>query len=79
MKYLLAHFRAWLVGDVYVVMDCDLCVGVSAKQQGAELLRADHARELAALADGSEEFVARVERMVYNRQRIENHELQDAG
>lgn len=47
--------------DVYIVLDGPRVVGVSAKLQGAELIRADEGRRMQA----------------HNALRIENHELQD--
>lgn len=67
------------MADVYIVMDGSRVVGVSARLQGAELMRNDEALRLAETRfwtgdrgsdpnDGSE---------FYDRMRIENHELRD--
>ncbi|MCV6982126.1 hypothetical protein H7I53_18090 [Mycolicibacterium pulveris] len=56
-------------------MDGSRVVGISARLQGAELIRADEARRLAVGMDGQvtdEDY-----RTCYERVRIENHELQD--
>ena len=75
--------------DVYVVLDGSTFVGVSARLQGAEVLRSDWARKQ-ALATFPDVYVApewaanrrenreRFERVVYERQQIINSELQDA-
>lgn len=63
--------------DVYVVLDGPVLVGVSAKLQGAELLRSDWAQKLAAqqCLPGD---TGPLERVIYDRQQIVNTELQDA-
>lgn len=68
--------------DIYVVRDMfpdgdDPVIGISAKLQGAELIRADYVREHAQLeypGSGSRE---RSEQMLDLRLTIDNHELQD--
>lgn len=61
--------------DVYIVLDGARIIGVSARLQGAELIRVDEARRLAEGRDG---FVADEDyRTTSARLRIENHELQD--
>ncbi|SBS73850.1 Gp53 [uncultured Mycobacterium sp.] len=75
MTRLLAYLRSLLISQVYVVLDGGTCVGVSGRLQGAELLRARHARALAVGMDGrvaDEDY-----RTCYDRQRIENFELGD--
>lgn len=75
----MTRLRAWLlgllIGDVYVVADGPKIVGVAASLQGAEVIRADHAREMAVGMDGrvtDEDY-----RTCYERIRIENFELRD--
>lgn len=67
--------------DVYVVLDGGILVGVSAKLQGAELLRGNRAVKLAdqAYTKGSDTPDWRsLERQFYDRQQIVNTDLQDA-
>lgn len=79
MARLIARLRSWLlsllIGDVYVIADGPEIVGVAASLQGAELVRADRARWLAAGMDGrvtDEDY-----QTCYGRQRIELHRLRD--
>lgn len=61
--------------DIYVLVYCGRVLGVSARLQGAELMRADAAREFAKDLDGNvtdEDYQG-----VYGRISIENHDLQD--
>lgn len=61
--------------DCYIVLDGARVVGVSARLQGAELIRVDESRRLARGQDGlvtEEDY-----RTTSARVRIENHELQD--
>jgi hypothetical protein len=77
MTRLLAYLRSLLVSQVYVVLDGSHCVGVRGRLQGAELLRADHARAIGQRIGGSEEYKRLFERQAYDRQRVECHELRD--
>lgn len=70
------------MSDIYIVLDGEVIVGVSARLQGAELIRANEAvaqaneycDRWAALKPNPEA----AQRAAYGRMRIENHELQDA-
>ncbi|AVO21762.1 hypothetical protein SEA_JEON_59 [Mycobacterium phage Jeon] len=58
--------------DIYVVLDGARVVGASARLQGAELIRADEARRLAAASTIPADEAALQKRML-----IVNTELQD--
>ncbi|GAS94407.1 uncharacterized protein RMCC_1373 [Mycolicibacterium canariasense] len=66
-------------GDVYVVVDWNRMhiVGVSARQQGAERLRAEYAADVAGSTSRPTHRRDALRQHVYDRTRIENHELQD--
>lgn len=67
--------------DVYVVLDGAQIVGISARLQGAESIRADVAKRLAngqwAQNGRDPERWRACEEEMYARLRIENHELRD--
>lgn len=65
------------MSDVYVVRDGDRIVGVSARLQGAELIRAKRAELVARSEGGGIAWENSVYKSVYSRMRIENHELRD--
>jgi hypothetical protein len=62
------------MGDIYIVRDGSRVIGVSARLQGAELLRAAEARRLGSMNPTDPKGW---ERFYYERIVIENHELQD--
>lgn len=65
--------------DIYVVLDEGRFVDVSAKLQGAELIRLDEAKRQAADAKWllSAADLAAYERSIYDGLTIENRELKD--
>jgi hypothetical protein len=75
---ILTWLTSWFVRDVvYIVMDGARVVDVSAKLQGAELIRINEARALAEGRDGSvtnEDY-----RTTYDRMRIETRRVLDGS
>jgi len=65
------------VSSVYIVLDGSRVVGVSARLQGAELIRITEARRLAAVNGHTPTSCKDCETEVYTRLRIENHNVQD--
>jgi hypothetical protein len=69
------------MSDCYIVLDGARVVGVSARLQGAELIRVDAAKRLArgewAQNGRDPDRWRECEQRMYERLRIENHELQD--
>lgn len=69
-------------GDIYIVIDTGyvhtMIVGVSTRQQGAELIRANYADEFVARhLDPAPGHHDEARQHVYDRTIIQNHELQD--
>lgn len=66
--------------DIYIVLDGMRVVGVSARQQGAELIRGDRAATLADElhpGDRTNPKWQQAQRIIYGRMLVENHELED--
>lgn len=62
--------------DVYIVLDGGRVVGVSARLQGAEVIRADEAARLAADKPGWWMPGSPYD-FYYDRMRVENHNVRD--
>lgn len=67
--------------DCYIVLDSARVVGVSARLQGAELIRAEEANRLARekwyqCGRDPERWTA-MEKQMYDRLRVENHNVRD--
>ena len=62
--------------DIYIVRDGENIIGVSAKWQGAELIRTEHATASIKNCVGRDAARA-MYRTVYDRTAIENHDVKD--